>query len=133
MSKFVTVVFLAISLLPLTAVAERPLTKDEVVEVFTDVTFDGVIHPKNSRFTAYDAPDGTLIVVQSNGDRSDDRNWFVNDKGQRCATDPKWADKPEWKDGRCFDVFARGGGTYHQYENGKHMHTLSNFRKGNQL
>lgn len=123
MKKCVMVVFLATSLLPLAALAERPLTKDEMLNIFTDVTFDGVYLPKDSRFTAYGAPDGTLIIVQSNGDRSSGRNWSVNDKGQRCVDGGS----------RCFDVIDRGDGTYHQYENGKHMHTLSNFRKGNQL
>ncbi len=133
MSKSMALVFVTAAIVPLMAVAEQKLSRDEVVEVFTDVTFDGIYHPRNSRFSAYDAPDGTLIVVQSNGSRSGDRAWFVNDKGQRCATDPKWKNKPEWRDGRCFEVIDGGDGKYLQYENGKHTHTFSNFRKGNQL
>lgn len=78
-------------------------------------------------------PHGTLVEVQSNGGRSGGRTWFFNEKGQRCATGPKWKNKADWKDGRCFDVFDGGNGKYLQYENGEHMHKLSNFRKGNQL
>jgi len=106
---------------------ERHLTKAQVIEVFTDVTFDGIYLPKNKSFTAYDAPDGTLVILRANGNKDTGRRWYVNDAGQRCATSPKWDED------RCFDVFDAGNGTYHQYRNGKHLHTLTNFRKGNHL
>lgn len=105
----------------------RKLEKSEVVEQFTDVTFDGIYLPKNKTFVAYDAPDGKLEVLRSNGKRDQGRTWFVNDEGQRCATSPKR------KEPRCFDLFDMGNGVYHQYENGKHLHTLSNLRSGNHL
>ena len=105
----------------------RELEQAEVVELFTDVTFDGVYLPKNKAFVAYDAPDGKLEILRPNGERDRGRTWFVNDEGQRCATNPKW------KEPRCFELFDRGDGTYHQYFEGKHVHTLSNLRRGNQL
>lgn len=122
---------LTVSLLPCAAIASA-LSKEEVVAVFTDKTFDIHFLPKNARFAAYGAPDGTLLVVR-NGKTEQGRTWSVNDKGQRCATDPAWKNNAAWKDGRCFDVIDAGGGTYHQFENGEHIHTLSNFRSGNQL
>ena len=105
----------------------RKLEKAEVVERFTDVTFDGVFLPKNKKFVAYDAPDGKLEILRPDGKRDEGRTWFVNDEGQRCATSPKW------KAPRCFDLFDMGDGTYHQYLDGKHVHILSNLRAGNQL
>lgn len=122
---------LTVSLMPCLAMANA-LSRDEVVAVFTDKTFDVHFLPKNARFAAYGATDGTLLVVR-NGKTELGRTWFVNDRGQRCATDPAWQNKPAWKDGRCFDVVDAGGGAYHQLENGEHIHTLSNFRQGNQL
>ena len=105
----------------------RKLEKAEVIERFTDVTFDGVYVPKNKKFVAYDAPDGKLEILRPNGKRDKGRTWFVNDQGQRCATSPKW------KEPRCFELFDMGNGVYHQYRNGKHLHILSNLRSGNQL
>ena len=105
----------------------RRLDKAEVVERFTDVTFDGVYLPKNSKFVAYDSPDGKLEILRPNGKRDQGRTWFVNDAGERCATSPKW-NAP-----RCFQLFDMGDGVYHQYLDGKHVHTLNNLRSGNQL
>jgi len=109
------------------AMAERQLNREEVLETFTDVTFDGIYVPKNKHFVAYDAPDGTLHILRPNGKRDEGRTWFVNGDGQRCATNPKWSEA------RCFDVTEAGDGVYHQYRNGEHLHILSNFRKGNHL
>ena len=118
------VIALAIST---TAFAERKMTREEIIETFTDVTFDGVFLPKNKHFVAYDAPDGELVILRPNGNRDKNRTWFVNDEGQRCATNPRWSEA------RCFDLFDAGNGKYHQYLNGKHLHILSNLRKGNHL
>lgn len=117
------------SMIATTAFADdgRKMTKDEVIERFTDVTFDGVFIPKNKKFVAYDSPDGKLEILRPNGKRDKGRTWFINDDGERCATNPKW-DAP-----RCFEVFDMGNGEYHQYKDGKHLHTLTNFRNGNQL
>jgi hypothetical protein len=132
MKKSIVLACLAITLLPHSTYASEPLPKETVVATFTDKTFDGIYLPKNSRFSAYGDPDGTLLVAR-NGKREAGRTWFVNAKGQRCATDPSWKNNPAWKDGRCFDVVDAGDGKYHQFENGEHVHTLSNFRNGNQL
>ena len=109
------------------AFGERRMTREEVIDTFTDVTFDGVFLPKNSRFSAYDAADGELIILRPHGKRDENRTWFVNDEGQRCATSPKW------KEAKCFDVYDAGDGKYHQYLNEKHLHVLFNLRKGNHL
>lgn len=108
------------------------MSADEVAGLMTDATFDGVFLPKDKKFSAYEAPDGTHHVLRPNGKMDEGRTWFINDKGQHCTTKPSWKNK--WPNGRCSYVKAAGNGEYHKYSNkGKHTHTLTNFRKGNQL
>lgn len=77
MNKYLALPVLAGLVISNVALAERQLTREEAIGVLTDVTFDGVYLPKNSRFSACDAADGALIVVQSKGDRSGGRTGFV--------------------------------------------------------
>ena len=117
-----------------TASAAEYMTADQVKAVFTNKTFDGVYLPKDKNFKAYESPDGTHHVLRSSGKRDKSRKWFVNSEGKHCTTHPKWKKKPEWKDGRCSFVRDAGNGEYHKInDNGKHTHTLTNFRDGNQL
>ena len=124
-------VFAAILSLVLTASAASAgdyMSADEVKALFTGKTFDGVYLPKDKNFKAYEAPDGSHIVVNSRGKKSSGRQWSVNDKGQHCTTSKKW------KEPRCTFVKDAGNGEYYKINNaGKHTHTLSNFRDGNQL
>jgi hypothetical protein len=109
------------------------MSADAVKATFTDKTFDGVYLAKDKHFSAYEAPDGTHHVVKK-GKREKGRTWFVNDKGQHCTTNPKWKNKAKWKDGRCSHVVDAGNGEYHKInDDGKHTHTLMNFRDGDQL
>lgn len=114
----------------------KPMSKAQIMAALRDVTVDGVYLPKDSRFNSYLAPDGELIVVRNNGERSQGRRWYVKDDGQRCVTNPKW-EKPnhKWQAGRCFDVYDIGGGVYHMYDHGtrNHTHVLTNVRQGNRL
>lgn len=112
--------------------ANQYMTADEVKALFTDKTFDGVYLPKDKHFNVYEAPDGTHNVLRKNGKKDKGRTWFINDKGQHCSTNPKW--KKKWPDGRCSFVKDAGNGEYHKIsDDGKHTHTLTNFRDGNQL
>lgn len=106
------------------------LTRAELEQRFTDVTFDAHYLPKDQHSRVYDAPDGTLVVVRANGSRDPGRTWFLNDKDQRCVTNPRWGIR---ETRRCFDVYDAGNGEYHQYLNGRQVHVLSNVRSGNQL
>ena len=111
-----------------TASAAEYMTADAVKAAFTDKTFDGVYLPKDKNFSAYEDPDGTHHILRPSGKRDKGRTWSVNDEGQHCTTNPKW-DKP-----RCSHVLNAGDGEYHKINNeGKHTHTLTNFRDGNQL
>ena len=104
----------------------------EVKNALTDKTFNGVFLPKDKKYSAYEDPDGTHNVKRPNGKMDKGRTWFINDKGQHCTTNPKWKEK--WPDGRCSFVKNAGNGEYHKFNNkGKHTHTFSNFRDGNQL
>ena len=111
-----------------TAAAADYLTADQARALFTNKTFDGVYLPKNKAFKAYEDPDGMHNVLRPNGKRDKNRKWYVNDAGQHCTTNPKW------KKARCSHVADAGNGEYHKYsDKGKHTHTLTNFRDGNQL
>ena len=108
------------------------MTADEVKALMSGNTFDGVFLPKSTEFSAYEDPDGKHNVLRSNGKMDEGRTWFVNEKGQHCTNNPKWAKK--WPDGRCSFVRDAGNGEYYKINNkGEHTHTLTNFREGNQL
>ena len=77
-NQFKTVI-IAAAMIPCSALAERQLSKSEVVDIFTDVTFDGVYLPKDKHFVAYDAPDGTLHILRPNGKRDKGRRWYVKE------------------------------------------------------
>ncbi|OSM01623.1 hypothetical protein [Magnetofaba australis] len=128
MQKWLVMAALGVCL-PFAAQAATPLDKEAAIKLFTDHTFDGVFVPKDKRFQAYEAPDGSHIVLRPNGKRDKGRVWSINDQGQHCTTSPKNADKL-----RCSSVLDMGGGVYHKVNaKGKHTHTLTNFRPGNQL
>jgi hypothetical protein len=125
-------ILLAAVMFAMPAYANEYMNADEVKTLMTDKTFDGVFLPKDKRFSAYEAPDGTHHVLRPNGKKDQGRSWFVNDKGQHCTTNPKW--KKKWPDGRCSFVKDAGNGEYHKIsDDGKHTHTLNNFRDGDQL
>ena len=106
------------------------LTGDQAKALFMDKTFDGSYTKKGKKkvFWAYEAPDGGHHVLRPNGKTDKGRQWSVEDDGKHCTTSKKW-DGP-----RCSRVKDVGGGEYHKVDDkGKHTHTLTNFRDGNQL
>ena len=111
-----------------TASAAEYMSAEEVTSLLSDKTFDGVYLPKDKSFSVYEDPDGTHHVLRPSGKRDKNRTWFVNEEGQHCTT------KSNWDEPRCSYVKDAGNGEYHKINNdGKHTHTLSNFRDGNQL
>ena len=111
------------------AEANEYLTEDEAKALFKGKTFDGVYHGKKmKKFKAYEAPDGGHHVQRPNGKIDLGRKWSVNGSGQHCTTNKKWK-KP-----RCSGVKDTGNGEYRKFNgDGKHTHTMTNFRDGNQL
>ena len=102
------------------------MTAEEVKELVSGKTFDGLNVRKDVRFHAYADPDGTHTVKLSNG-KTQKRTWSVNDEGQHCVAKKS-------KDPYCTHVKDMGNGQYHKINNdGKHTHTLTNFREGNDL
>lgn len=127
MKLLVMVSLLALSGINSASAAEY-MSKDEVNSLMMNKTFDGIFLPKDKKFQAFEAEDGTHHVLRSNGKKDKNRTWSVNYKGQHCTTNPKWK-KP-----RCSYVVDAGNGEYHKInKKGKHTHTLTNFRDGNQL
>lgn len=123
----------SIMILPVTGYSMDFMTGEEVKKQFNDMTFDVHFLLKDFKFSAFGSTDGDLIVQRANG-RDPKRSWFVNDKGQRCVTHPKWKNHKKWKNGRCANVVDAGNGEIHQFNfDGKHTHTFTNFRSGNQL
>jgi len=130
--KKILVVALII-LLPVVANAMDYMSGDDIKKQFNNKTFDGHFLPKDKKFRVFSSADGNLIVKRPNG-QDPKRSWFVNDKGQRCVTHPKWKSHKKWKNGRCANVVDAGNGEILMYDfNGKHTHTFTNFREGNQL
>lgn len=126
--KKLVILALAIWAFGAEARADEYLTEAQAKALFTDKTFDGLYVPKDKIFKAYEAPDGAHVVLRPNGKKDKGRKWMVNDKGQHCTTGKKW---DGW---RCSHVKDAGNGEYHKVNGrGKHTHTLTNFRAGNQL
>ncbi len=105
---------------------DKILSKDEVVALFTDKTFDGIQVVKNKKFSTFSSSDGKFVIHYPNG-KEKSRYWRVNNDGEHCVS------KKEGKGGRCSVVKSVGGGVYHKITNDEHTHTLKNFVAGNQL
>lgn len=106
------------------AYAENVLSADEAKALFANKTFDGYQEIKEKEFMVYSAADGTHTVHFSSG-KVKVGTWSINDEGKHCVELSKL---------RCTKVISVGDGTYQKIkDNGKHTHTLSNFRDGNQL
>lgn len=115
------------------ALAADYMSADQVRQHFNDKTFDVVFLPKQISFSAYTSADGALKVVRSKGKTDPPRTWFVKGDGKRCVTHPKWKNHKKWANGRCGWVKDAGNGAIHQFSlDGKHTHTFTNFRDGDQ-
>ena len=108
-----------------TAMASEPLSSDDVKALFTNKTFDihNVIKDKN--LIGFDSADGKHLVYIPWKDKTSKRKWWL-DENKHCTSHPKRGDS-------CKVIISMGDGVYHGITGGKHTHTLSNFRDGNQL
>lgn len=129
MRKNSLALLLAFFSISVAAQASEYMSAEEVKSLMTDKTFDGIYLPKGKSFIAYEAPDGTHNIYFPEKDkRSKNRIWFVTGKGQHCIANINW---PE---AHCSYIKNAGNGEYHRIDiEGKHTHTLTNFRSGNQL
>lgn len=119
----------AIALLPLlfssAAMANEPLNADDVTSLFTNKTFDihNVVTDKNLK--GFDGADGQHLVYIPWKDKTSKRKWWL-EGNKHCTSHPKRGDS-------CKYIIDIGEGVYHGKTDGKHTHTLSDFRDGNQL
>ena len=133
MKKVSSLILFLIIAFPVTGYTMDYLSGDEIKKQFNDMTFDVHFLPKDNKFSAFTSADGNLIIQRASG-RDPERSWFVNDKGQRCVTHPKWKNHKKWKNGRCGKVVDSGNGEIQMYNlKGEHTHNFTNFRQGNQL
>ena len=101
------------------------LTADEVKALFTNKTFDIHNVVKDKKLQGYDDSEGQHLVYIPWKDKISKRKWWL-DGNKHCTSHPKRGDS-------CKDVKPIGDGVYHGITDGKHTHTLSNFRDGNKL
>ena len=119
----------ALILIPLllsgTALASEPLNANDVKALFSNKTFDihNVVNDKN--LNGFDSADGKHLVYIPWKDKISKRKWWL-EENKHCTSHPKRGDS-------CKVIINIGEGVYHGVTEGKHTHTLSNFRDGNQL
>ena len=107
------------------AFAVDELTADEIKALFSDKTFDIHNVEKDKRLMGYDSADGKHLVYIPWKDKTSKRKWWI-EGNMHCTSHPKRGDN-------CKKMKHVGDGVYHGFSDGKHTHTLSNFRDGNQL
>ena len=105
---------------------EVELNKEEIIKLFSNKTYEGYNHNKDSKFSVYDATDGHHTVKNWKG-KIRLRYWRVNPDGEYCTG------RKKDKGGKCTKIIANGDGTYKRINQGDHIHTLKNFRDGDQL
>lgn len=118
-----------LSLIPLlisnSVIANEALSAEEVKALFTNKTFDIHNVEKDKNLRGYDSDDGQHLVYIPWKDKTSARKWWV-EGNMHCTSHPKRGDS-------CKTLTPNGNGVYHGITDGKHTHTLSNFRNGNQL
>jgi len=129
MNKIASIMILVLLAMTKISFAAEYLSADQAKALFTNKTFDGIFLPKDKKFSAYEAADGTHNVYYPNKNKhSKNREWSISENGEHCTTNKKWTGL------RCSHVKDAGNGEYHKINtDGEHTHTLSNFREGNQL
>jgi len=105
--------------------AEDNLSEQEIKNLFSNQTFDGINVSKNIKFKGYDSEDGTHLIYLPHKDKTFKRKWWT-DGDKHCTSHPKRGDS-------CKSIVNKGDGVYYGYINGKHTHTLSNFQRGKHL
>jgi len=108
-----------------TAMASEPLSADDARALFTNKTFDihNVVNDKNLK--GFDSADGKHLIYIPWKDKTSKRKWWL-EENKHCTSHPKKGDS-------CKVIISMGKGIYHGITDGKHTHTLSNFRDGNHL
>lgn len=126
--NLIVILFLSVFVLGInTSYAEdKILSKEAVIALFKDKTFDGVQVVKDKEFKIYSSPNGKYEIHYPSG-KEKSRYWRINNEGKHCVS------KREGKGGKCSVVKSVGDGVYHKIRNDKHTHTLKNFVDGNQL
>ncbi len=105
--------------------ASDTLSEQQIKDLFTNKTFDVLNTKKNKLLKGYDSADGTHLIYVPKKDKLSKRKWWTN--GDRhCTSHPKRGDS-------CKSIVNMGDGVYYGYTDGKHTHTLSDFKEGNQL
>lgn len=108
-----------------TAIANAPLDAGQVKALFSNKTFDAHNVAKGKDLKVFDSTDGKHLVYIPWKDKIAKRKWWL-DQNKHCTSHPKRGDS-------CKEIIKISEGTYHGITDGKHTHTLSNFRDGNQL
>ncbi len=109
------------------SIAGEKLSKEKVIALFSDKTYDGFSKKKNRKYRVYDSPDGSHKIVYADG-RVKNRFWKVDDNGMLCIS------KRKAKKGGCKAILSVGNGVYHKIkDDGTVRQILSNIVEGNQL
>jgi len=108
-----------------TALASDPLNADDVKTLISNKTFDAHNVAKDKNLKVFDSTDGQHLVYIPWKDKTSERKWWL-EENKHCTSHPKKGDS-------CKVIINMGNGIYHGITEGKHTHTLSNFRAGNQL
>lgn len=106
-------------------IAAEPLSGDAVKALISDKTFDVRNEQKGKDLVVFDSADGRHLVYIPWKDKVSKRKWWL-DGNKHCTSHPKRGDS-------CKDIVPAGNGVYHGITDGKHTHTLKNFRDGKQL
>ncbi len=123
--KHLSIITLTTVFLSSPVFAGDDITADEIRALFSNKTFDIHNVKTDKHLTAYDSEDGSHLVYIPWKDKISERKWWQNDN-QHCTSHPKRGDS-------CKTLKHMGDGIYHGFTDGKHTHTLRNFRAGNQL
>ena len=107
------------------AMASEPLSAEDVKTLFTNKTFD--IHYVNNdkNLKGFDSAEGKHLIYKPWKDKTLERKWWL-EGNKHCTSHPMKGDS-------CKIIISIGDGVYHGVTKGKHTHTLSGFRDGNQL
>lgn len=105
--------------------ASEALNADQIKSLFSNKTFDIHNVVKDKKLKAFDSANGKHLVYIPWKDKKSKRKWWV-EGDKHCTSHPKRSDS-------CKTIVSKADGVYHGITDGKHTHTLSNFRDGNQL
>ena len=105
-----------------TAIASDYLGADEVKALFTNKTFDVHNVVKDKKVQGYDNDQGEHLIYIPWKDKISERKWWL-EENKHCTSNKKRGDS-------CKLIKVAGDGVYHGITDGKHTHTLSNFRDG---